>query len=83
MRLPVFDRPCSATELCEPCMQAGLKRAEEAAAAAADRVTAHALSTAREWLAGVEDRRYACREQEARRTPSHCIRYAGALSLRS
>ena len=31
MRMPVFHRRCAATELCEPFLQAGLKRASVSA----------------------------------------------------
>ena len=45
--------------------QAGLERASDAAA---DPVAANALRTAWLWLVRMEERRYARREQEARRT---------------
>ena len=57
-----------------PSLQAGLERAAELAA---DPATAHALRTAWLWLRRMEDRRYARREQEARRDPSSRLRSAG------
>ena len=54
-------------------LQVGLERAAEAAA---DPAIANALRTAWLWSKRMEDRRYARREQEARRTPFRCICYA-------
>ena len=54
-------------------LQVGLERAAEAAA---DPAIANALRTAWLWLKRMEERRYARREQEARRTPSYFARSA-------